>query len=349
MSGAVLALCLGGSSAQESPPPFPRRPAPPSPAGPPLHLFEGVVLVVGDRLILNSEIERELATRRQNAANEGKTISPEDEVKIRQSIVLKLAQEAGMAQASKLLAPDIRNRIDASVEEMLKEYEAEEVKRAGGYDQFINELGELGKSLDSVIDERRTRMRAAYAEQQIMSNRLRNEGALLVTPAEMRRFYDEHIAEFTRERSVDLAVLALRVTDREAAAAQIEKVAEAWRQPGKTAAAVVAEFPDLPLSDLGVETAVTGAASDARRAWLKDFAASAVADQVSAPQAVGSALWVVKAVKLQDASRQPFESQQVQTVIHNYLERTRLEAFRMRLLQRNQRSIQQVAPRWISR
>ena len=346
LTGAVLAS-IAGAAAQEQPPPFPRPSPPPAPSGPPLHLFDAVVLVVGDRLILNSEIERELQTRRENAAAEGGTLNPEDEPRIRQAILVKLAQEAGMAQASKLLAPDIRSRIDAGVEEMLRDYEAEEVKRAGGYDQFINELGVLGKSLEGVIDERRTRMRAAYAEQQIMSNRLRNEGALLVTPAEMKRFYDENIDQFTREHSVDLAVLALRVTDREAAMAQIQRVADAWRRPGRTAAQVVAEFPDLPLSDLGMETAVSNSAEDARRAWLKEFATTATADQVSEPQAIGSALWLIKAVRVQEASQEPFESQRVQSLIHHFLVQRRLETFRLRLLHRNQRSIQQITPRWI--
>jgi hypothetical protein len=319
----------------------PARPA----KGP--RLFDAVVAVVGDRPILYSSIEREFQSLVSSAVRQGEQLTPQIERAIRSNILNKLEEEARLAQASKLMNTGVRDQIDTIVEESLKDYEAREVRRAGGYDSFMQELGLVGKTLDSVIEDQRTRIQAELAQQQIMSRRIRDQAALLVTPREIRTFFDDNPEQFSRPRSADLAVLALRVEDPATARTDAERVAQAWRAPGKTAEQVRAELAELPLSVLPGEAGVTDSPKDARRDWIKRFAASAAPDEVSAPQPLGGALWILKAVRIEDARQDSFDDPSVQTRIRATLQERKLQDYRMRLLERSKRSIQRWLPPWV--
>jgi len=310
----------------------------------PRRFFDGVIGIVGNRVILESEVLKELAGEVESRKNKGQMVSEADTQKIRRDILQAKSQQAILAESAKTLHGATRQQVEGAFENYMKVYEQNQIKKFGSGIRYAEQMKVLGITPESVRDEERSRFMAQLAEQQNLQRRAQDQFALLVTPIAMLEFYKEHRESFSRAASADIEVMTVSLRDdSEAAAEKATSAAKSWRA-GKTTAQIEKEF-DTSLLDK-----FSNVNSDSEHApFIREFASNHEEGAVSEPQPRGSSLWLLKIVTKTPAVELSFMDQKVQHYILEQLIMQRIGELRQRLFLRTQNNFYMEIPELSSR
>ena len=295
-------------------------------------VIDRVMGVFGDKAILESDIQRELAARISGMELEGEQLSPERILSIKQEILVQKLRDEALAQSARSMKGNSRERVDQIVESYLEDRTRQEVEKAGSLNKLTEELGLLGRTMDSVNEARRTELLADLAMQENLRRKWRDGFALAVTPTQVRRFYDENLEQFVPEESADIEVIALRVgADPNAAMVTASEAAQAWRS-GKSTDAVASQAGGIVLD---VRRGVRNVEDDSNPVEIKEFAASADETEVSDPIPRGNSLWILRVLARTPGRHEQFGDPQVQAYIVDRLVRDKINRENQRLILKN--------------
>jgi parvulin-like peptidyl-prolyl isomerase len=327
--GLAAAFVLVGAArpAAQGLPPLVERRAPDQ-----RRLFDRVIGIFGDKAILESSIRAELDAQVRGLLGANRNPTQDEIEQMRRAILRQKLQDEALAQGARTLPGTSREQVDQIVAAYLDDYLREEEERAGSINKLTQELGILGKTLESVSEERRTEVMAQITMRQNLQRRWRDQFALAVTPTEMKRYYEEHREEFVEAASADLEVVAIPVGgDPEGAEQRARQAAAAWREgsPSRAAGELAEAFGGVALDP---RRGVRNAEDDANAPPIKEFAGSAAVGEVSAPIRRGNSWWILRVVDRSAGRDDPFSSPQVQSYILDRLVRQRINEESNRLI-----------------
>lgn len=297
-------------------------------------LFDRVVGIVGNKVILESAIQRELGARVAGYRAAGNERLPIDLVlRWRREILRNRARAEFLAQGARTLPSSTRERMEAFEQQYLEQYEQDQIRKHGSFGKFVEELGVLGETWQSVREEEQTRFLAWIAQQQALSRRARDRRALLVTPMEMLAWYRAHEDHYRRPASADVEVLT--VADGPDALERAGRIARAWRA-GRPRAELEQEFGATTLDPfLGVRDDP----ADPRAKRIKKFAARAREGEISEPERVGRSWWILRLAKRHPEQVRPFSDPDVQEEILRILATEKENELKMRFAMRSKQRL----------
>jgi hypothetical protein len=278
-----------------------------------------VVAMVGDKAILMSQIDDDV--ERWLASRTPGTPSPDP----LWTMMLELAISHELrAQSAKFLGRSPAE-VDEQVERILQEEMRKEAEASGGVNEYTKQLGLIGKSWAGKEEEVRSRIRAYLAHQQGVLRDINDQKALLVTPLELRRYFDAHRRELDQEPSVDIGQQRFPLSAGAAAArAQADALVAKWRAlPQVTAEQVKADGGAVTLRQ-SPRTAL---------AAIAGFIAEAKVGQVSDPLDDGQHLWVIACLARTEGKRAQFDDPEVQEAIREDLQREKMETIARRFFE----------------
>ncbi|MEM7201227.1 MAG: peptidyl-prolyl cis-trans isomerase [Planctomycetota bacterium] len=311
--------------------------AQPGPVGPPAPqrpgvLYDRVLGFLGDDVILESNLRAELQAQITAAENEGRTPTRAEIEAWRRGAQARIIREQALVQAAKTLPGTTREAVDRMVDSVMQDFQREQVERAGSWNKLTEELGILGKTWDTIREERRTNTLAALAEQTSLLGKYRDRVALMVTPRDMRRFYDENLEQFVEQESADIEIVAIPSSSADAAA-RAAAAAEAWRVPGATAESIADRFGGVALEP---RRRVRDDEGDPNRPEIRAFAGQSQEGEVSPPTAMGRTFWLLRCVQRREARHDTFDDPQVQAWIVEQLTNRETQRLRVRLYMKSQ-------------
>jgi len=306
-------------------------------------LFDRVIGVFGDKAILESSIRSELIAQVKGFESENRRLTADEIAHMRRSILSQKLREEALAQGARTMPGNSREKVDQIVNHYLDDNTRQEVERAGSLNQLTQELGVLGKTLESVNEARRTELLGVIARQENLRRKWRDRFALAVTPNEIRAYYLEHIEQFAEPASADLEVIAVPAAGgKEASLAAAKKAAEMWRETHKTVSEVAEQVGGVALD---LRRKVTSAKADPRPAEIKAFATSAGDGEVSEPILRGNAYWVLRVASRRSGRKDAFEDPDVQAWILNKLVTARINAESENLILKNSQKFRKISTR----
>jgi hypothetical protein len=295
--------------------------------------LDGVVGVIGDRVILASTIEREL----EQQPIEGDAIQRQ---RARDAILIDIAREEVWVQIGKVIGREDPEAFEQQIRQLLDEYKREQVDRYGSFTRMSQELEALGRTWQSLEDEQRNRILGDSARQQAIRQRFSEGLHLLVTPREMAEFYRTNAAQFAARDSADLAWISFPRTE-PGAEQRAADAAAAWRVEDIGERDLAGRFGGVALRP---NLDVRPTAEDRHAAFLKDFARDGAEGDVLGPVVRGSSLFVVKMIRKQSQPAMAFEDPAVQDAIRQSLVRQRISSLELGVLNWKAREILRIPP-----
>ena len=338
---ALTSLFLGVLvTAADAQPPALRRPAQTS--EPQARRLDGVLGIIGDKVVLESSIAVELQAQIDGAENAGRRVTQEMKGLWRYQILQRRLDSEALAQGARTMRDVTRDQVDRIVDQKVQEFVRQEEEKAGSVNQLTQELGFLGQTLESIEEDRRTRLMGEIAHQQYIARRYQDSWALAVTPSEMRRFYQENRSQFVSDSSTDLEIVAIPGgADAEAAMAHARAAAKSWREPRRSATEVAEEFTGVALDP---RQRVRNTEDDPHATPIKEFAGSAKQGDVSEPIQRGNSFWILRATWVHAARSGLFEDPKIQSLIQRQLALTLIEQDRLNLIDSQRQKIRYVTP-----
>ena len=206
-----------------------------APQGKLLGPLEQIAAIVGNEVILHSTIDAQVYgwLRSQVGAR------PEDPAQIqalRRQILSESVRRSMLAQTARTLGAYDPAQVEDYVEHAVRQREAEEVERSGGYSRFVEQLHEANLDWSLIAAEERNKTLQQFAEQQVAYGLVGARRYLLFTPREMRDYYDDNLEDFIIQARTDLSSVAF------ADAAKAEEAATAWSKEVASAAQIESRF-----------------------------------------------------------------------------------------------------------
>jgi hypothetical protein len=300
-------------------------------------LHNRVVAVVGDRVYLEKELQAEFQLVYEADERGGTDVTTRAyREELVQTIMRKFAQEQVLAQSAKSVSGTSREALERMLEERLAEFRRTQEAEFGSTNEYARSLGELGRTWDGVREEQMTTLLAEFQLYQEVTRRLRDNIALMVTPSQMREWYDENRSRFVQPPSADVTILSFRAT---AGAADLEErlrlAAAAMAAPDADLEAIAEQYRAV----VQVQSGVRASPDDPRIELVKSFATSTALGGVSDPVARGDSRWLMKVVAKTEGRNEPFESPAVHRQITEVLVNQMVKRLEYQLLERSFRTI----------
>ena len=275
--------------------------------------FDRVRAVVGDRVILESTIRRELAAQTAQAGHE---LSPQEKRRAEDEIVRALAREEIWVQIGKIIGRDDPLAFERQVDSLVQDYMDEQQERFGSFARMNEELGALGTSWQALRSEQRQRILRDTARSFAIGQRFRDGFLLVVTPEETANYYRDHPADFAALESGDVAWISIPAGAPDSKT-RAEQAAAEWRAGTVAAAELAQRFGGIALAECkGVRP---DRADDPRPAMIKDLVRDGVAGEVRGPHERGESLFVTKLVAKNSQPALSFDDLRVQEAIRSKL------------------------------
>ncbi|MCB9917789.1 MAG: peptidyl-prolyl cis-trans isomerase [Planctomycetes bacterium] len=299
-------------------------------------LFDEVLAIVNADVVTRSQIQESLAlevdTLLRNRSGDGASnrLTPAEIADIERKLVRLRVRDHLLADSVDTLGVDPR-RVETIVNRLVDERLAAEEREAGGALQYLERLKERSTTYDSRRDELRSEFRRQIAVSEHLKE-ARVASQLLVSPRELRQYYDAHKDAFTRKDSADLELLRFPVTTDP----KVVQKAKERLAAGATLDAVAKETgADADRVD-GIEP------GDNTLEALRDFAfaASRSRGDVSEPLERGSSIWLLRLGARTVGGVRPFSDESVQQEMRTKLAQERQNALLEQLFSEEQRRTQ---------
>ncbi|MCA8944328.1 MAG: peptidyl-prolyl cis-trans isomerase [Planctomycetes bacterium] len=317
----VVAACASATTAQQ-------------PDGPPTggrRLVDQVEAVIGDHVLLQSQLRREVESRIA-----GREFSAEQIRALTDEVVFDLVREQIWVQYGKSLVERSPQNLDEFVEQRVDEQIAEEIRQSGSFLRYESELGLLGDSWSETRRRRRNRILEEWGRVSAVSQ-LARQRSLLVRPAEIREFFEAHIDQFQRPASADVSRVGFRIQgNAEDAQERATRAAEAWRAEDLAPLVVAERFQGIEMNAL---LRIEDTADDPRAPFLKKFAAEHPAGFVSEPIQRGNFFLLLRVETKREAKTATFDDPDVQATIRNKLAEQRIDARQDQVMRSKAREI----------
>lgn len=331
--GLALATALGGVAVAQRPVdasapvrgnfggiPDPTN-APQQPAG--RVLIDGVRAVIGDRVILQSTVQREMA--RQYADQE---LTDDERTRLEFDIVREIAKEEIWVQIGKVIGNQDPEEFEETIDSLVQDYLDEQVQEYGSFARMDEELRATQTSWQTLAQEQRAKILRDSARQHAIRERFKDGIALLVTPRELREYYDANPGAFEADEYADLAGIMFPpgrdVAQRAAAAVA------AWREdPLATPAGLAERFGAIEMRPM---PHVRQGSENSLRAEVKQFALLGVDGEVSEPIGFDGKFMVLKVLNKQSQPARAFDDINTQNLIRRFLVDRKMRMLEARIL-----------------
>lgn len=275
--------------------------------------FDRVRAVVGDRVILESKIRRELAAQ---SAQVGRELNPQEKRRAEDEIIRALAREEVWVQIGKVIGREDPLAFERQIDSLVQEYMVEQQERFGSFARMNEELDALGTSWQSLRNEQRQRILRDSARSFAIGQRFRDGFSLVVTPAEIHAYYREHPADFAAQEGGDVAWISIPRSSPEARS-RAEAAVAAWRAEDLGAADLARRFEGIALP--AAARVQPADPEDPRPPLVKDFVRSGKTGDVLGPVERGESLVVLKLLDKRSQPALPFADARVQGAIRDRL------------------------------
>jgi hypothetical protein len=325
---AMLALLFAAAAAAA------QQPAPGD--APVRRRFDEIAIIVGDKAILASQVDREVQARLGSMKAQGTPITPELEADVRLAAARELMRHELLAHGTAGLDQATRERIDELTRRHVAEYQQEQIQKFGSFAEYSKQLDLLGQNWNAIADEQSSRARAQLHAQLEAYKRFGERMALTITPQQIRDYYHSHLEQFVRSGSADVEVIGIPPGPDEALQQSTARVvATRWAEPD----ADPAKLADEVGGTLNRQSGVRDSPEDPRARFIKEFAAGAQPGEISTPRRApdGRTLLVLKLAARTDDRNDQLEDPAVQQRIVAILQREEYRRLEVELFLRSRR------------
>ena len=304
----------------------------PGAGGDELTEFDRVVAVIGDRVVLDSEVKEQVRAKFQDEKQ------PEKNRQYREDILRAILRREIWVQYGKVLGQQAPEAFEEIVQRQVEEHMDEQIEEWGSFQKMVEELESIGSSWQEVEDEYRQRLLAQIAQRQAIGQRYFENRELLVTPKEMKAFFDANPQNYEARKAATIEWLSFSKSgDPDAAQANADAAARAWRTGVDDLQAIKDQFKgaiippkrDIPYDD----------PDDATRSFIKEFARDNPNGTVSAPIDQQRFFLVLRVSDKIDTPQRPFTDETVQTEIREILIDRRMIQMNNRLMLQQLRNL----------
>ncbi len=279
---------------------------------------DGIVAVVNNEVITVSDVLRQTMrheralTQRSDRADYRSRINQLRQQTLESLINNELLAAEFEGKGYKLPGDYVSERLDAVVAQ----------QASGDWDKFRAELQEQGMSMAEFEEQ----LKKQLAAEALFDEEIRRK--TIVTDSDVRKYYEENIARFTRPESVKLQVIKIagENRDEQQIRARLEEVVQALRSG--------ADFADVAKSYSDDSTAADGGVQEWRDFEelpppFQQFLATAEDGRISPPLPTDDGVWLVRTEETKGEKTQAFEN--VRDMIEDNLreerQRERFEEF----------------------
>lgn len=251
----------------------------------------------------------------------------------------RLVDQVTFSQAIYTLPPSRRQQLAGAVERMKLEQQDRSIQETGGVIRWREELRLAGDTPEALRLREQEQELAGYMMQYDPATQ---EGGreYLITPAEMRRYFDENTDLFNQPAKVDLALARFRSREDAVAAAEF------WRTIPLDPTDTGYQLQELEKRWPGTITELKPQpqGKDDRMGWLLEFGSKAALAEVSEPIQKGSGFWLLRVIVKREEIHQNFADRNVQQRIRRDLATLHFRELRKRNLARYARTSVSWAP-----
>ncbi len=286
-------------------------------------LIDGVRAVIGDRVILQSTVQREMA--RQYADQE---LTEAERTRLEFDIVREIAKEEIWVQIGKVIGSQDPEEFEETIDSLVQDYLDEQVQEYGSFARMDEELRATQTSWQTLAQEQRAKILRDSARQHAIRERFKDGISLLVTPRELREYYDANPETFEAvERALVAGVLFRPTRDVEQRAAS---AAAAWRaDPLLTRENVAERFGGNAMQVMEVNRDSIGSLIPP----VTDIAREGTTGTVSEPTPYRGNILVLKILDKQSRAAMAFDDINTQNLIRRFLVDRKMRDLEGRILQ----------------
>lgn len=299
--------------------------------------FDKVRGIIGDRVILQSTIDSEIADRTEEQLEEA------ERRRLERDILREIARDEIWVQYGKVLGQQAPEAFEQAIEREVQKRIDALIQLYGSYTKANQELAEDGLSIAGRRAQIRKELLSTIAQQEAVVKRIRDQVPLLVTPREMLHYFENHPDEFAARTEADVAWVRFtpRETD-EASRTHVTTAIEAWRLNDGTADDLAKRFGGVAMTIANIRPIE----DDPRAEFLKQFAAAAAEGEISEPRQFGRFWGMLKLVRKVDQRERTFADQSVQDEIREQLATRRFDELNRQILFENAEQLF-VWPNWL--
>lgn len=287
--------------------------------------YDEVVRIIGDRVILRSTLDAEMA------AQGADSLEPDKRRMLEREILKGIQREQIWIEHGKSAGEQSPREFERLVERQVDDLLRRDIRSSGSRHRFNEEMLLSGDSYSELRRSHRDRVLETLARQRALTALYLTQG-LVVTPREMKAYYDANYDRFHQDPSADIAWVSFPIGgDVEASRAKALEAAAAWRAEDMSSTDLAERFGGI---DLGIKANIRQDESDRSIDMLKEFAASGAVGDVSEPTRTGSFFAVLRVESKREAVSLEFENAQVQAEIRERIARERQFASRNEVLMR---------------
>ncbi len=281
--------------------------------------FDRVVGIIGDKVILRSEIEDQLAETK---------LSKEERKAQERAVLEAIARDQIWIQYGKVLAPA---EVDQFIDRRLKQYQNEQIKDYGSFTKMNEELALIDNSWENLREIKRNEYLAHYAQTEAWRRHAGLTGTMLVTPKMMRTYYDDHPDYFSEQSAAEIAIVFVPKT---MTLMELQSIRTTWQEERISAAKLAEKFPGLRAQESVVVTAESSS-----REFIETFAKANSEGAVSEPIPRGQVNILLKVTRKVEAKQQSFDEVATQQRIRVELTQKKMERRQSQLLFVNQHKV----------
>ena len=287
--------------------------------------------VVGDRVILDSTIRRELAAR-----PEFPSLDAAQRTRVEQDLLRDMVRQELWVQIGKVIGREDPVTFEKRVDELVQEYLRDQQTQFGSFARMNQELEALGTSWQSLRTEQRQRILRDTARSYAIGSRFGDGFALLVSPREIETYFAEHPDQFVAFTAGDVSTLAFP-KGRDGAAESAAEAAAVWATEELSAADLAPRCGGIAMRE---ESQVRpDAPDDTRSELIKAVVRDHEPGAVIGPIDRGEVLIVLKLQKKVARPEESLTDLRIQTLIRNFLVTKRLESLEEDILMWKARQI----------
>jgi peptidyl-prolyl cis-trans isomerase SurA len=224
--------------------------SPPISEAPPSEVVDRIVAVVGDEVVLLSEVDEELYL-----ANARGDLTLDDEAAIQREraavldelVEAKILLEEARRQAIRVERAEIDRAVEASIADVRRRFASE--------DAFLAQLRDEGLSLDHLRSSQRAKVEEQLMVRQLVDRSVRSR--VNVEDAEVREYWEQHQAEIPRvPAGLSLSRIVVRFDESgavDSAAVRRAEIVKGRLEAGEDFATLARVFSEGPGADQGGE------------------------------------------------------------------------------------------------
>ena len=287
-------------------------------------LFDKVIGIIGDRVILASTIDEELRAIEES----GTPMNDRERQDRGWNILMRIAREEIWVQYANIIGGENPEEFKQYIDRLVARRMTEAEQSYGSFTRFNEELGNIGESFGEIESEFRNQVLSSIGRSSALGQPSQRS-PLMVTPKAMRRYFDENPENFSIQGEAEFAWMTFSSDDDAKVSELMAAAAMAWAKEEADPEQIAGQFGGR---FRGMDQ-VRDDPDDHHAEPIKSFVLAARLGEVSQPIRLGRSYRLLKVTARTHAEEETFADPKVQARILLILKERKFRQAQNRVIQ----------------